>query len=92
MIRMIVFVVLAVMLLLVVLDRLRKNKDRARLEEIQAKTKTADESGPTQTGKFRVQQMLEKTEQSKRRISEEPEFEGDDEDTPLPDPFSGKDG
>lgn len=88
MIKTIVLLVLGVMLILVVLDRFRKKRDRERYQEIQATTKAANDSGPTQTGKFRVQQMLQKTEPPK---TIEPATEESEDNVPLPDPFSRKD-
>jgi len=88
MIRTIVLLVLGIMLLLVLVDRFRKKRDRERYEGIQARTKAANESGPTQTGKFRVQQMLQKTEPTRMIAPENEEME---DEAPLPDPFSRKD-
>ena len=87
MVRIIVLIVLAVLFAIVLLDRLRKKQEKTKFEEIQKRTLAADHSGPTQTGKFRVQQMLQKTE---ARPSAEQEIEAalDDENAPLPDPFS----
>ena len=49
---------------------------------------SADESGPTQTGRFRVQQMLSKTEQKKTAAIETSDADDlSEDDEALPDPF-----
>lgn len=56
----------------------------------------ADEAPPTQTGKFRVKQMMEKTEASRARqpqVAEVTQGSEQEESAPgekLPDPFSKK--
>ena len=87
MVKLIVLLVVGVLLIVIVLDRLRKKQEKARFDEIQRRALAADHSGPTQTGKFRVQQMLQKTEP--RPLSEQESIDAalDDESAPLPDPF-----
>ena len=63
-----------------VFERARKGKGSDGDRNIHLTAPRADELGPTQTGKYRVQQMLKNTEDMQDGV--------DGEDDPLPDPFS----
>jgi hypothetical protein len=57
--------------------------------ETDDRIKTAAEEGPTQTGRYKVQQMLSKTQPSSKPNAEPQGQESAevDDDTKLPDPF-----
>ncbi len=68
-------------------SRKKKHASESKLPE---RILTADESGPTETGRFRVQQALGSVGTLSESPGEKkPPIATDDEDAPLPDPFDG---
>ncbi len=68
-------------------DALRKGKRRAPVEESEAHTLTADETDTTQTGKYRVEQMLKMTKKPGSKSSAQELLPESPEEGSLPDPF-----
>jgi len=89
----IVVVILALAVLYEALKQGSKSQDTPSEEELDRVTPTADEALPTQTGKFRAQQVLAKTEMKDDENVKEAETNPflDGPDSPLPDPFSEDD-
>ncbi|MCB0359278.1 MAG: hypothetical protein KDD44_06570 [Bdellovibrionales bacterium] len=69
-----------------VIEYLGRSKREGQVDDEQ-EFLTAAEAGPTQTGRFRVQQMLEQTGERAPHASEGGSEQIDDDETALPDPF-----
>lgn len=92
----IVLIVVAILALAVLYEALKqgpKSEETAIEEDFDRVTPTADEALPTQTGRFRAQQVLAKAEDAKEADDEKTKANpfSDDADSPLPDPFSNDD-
>lgn len=80
----IILIILALIAVAALVEFLSRSGRASSTES--GKVTTAAEAGPTQTGRYRVQEMLRKTESSTKGEASRPEQEPE-EDEVLPDPF-----
>src|SRR5690606_3824306 len=96
----IILIVVALIALAFLVDAVRNAGKRKKEPGVQGSPKrivTADEAGPTETGRFRAQQALgrassnaEPETPSRSAGVDIPTESFDDEDAPLPDPFENE--